>query len=276
MPLEARTWIRKMRGGAQAHLLTAQDGNYYVVKCKQNPQHRRILVNELVASVLLEYLRIPSPKVEMIRVSEDFLAENPQMVITHGNHPVMIIPGWHFGSRMPVDPNRFAIYDYIPDALLRTVANLRDFVGTLVFDKWVHNADARQCVFFRAQVKDWLAAEHWPKKVAFVALMMDHGYIFGGPHWELETSPLSGLYSRPIVYDSVTGFESFQPWLDLVRNFPPDILDKAFRQIPEWWLNGDREALEQLLEKLYRRRTRVETLLEDAKRGRVNPYPNWA
>jgi hypothetical protein len=275
MPIQARNWIRKMRGGAQAHLIVAADGHYYVVKVKQNPQHRRVLVNEWVSSVLLDYMGIPSPKVEMIQLTEGFLEQHPEICIQLGTRAEPVSPGWHFGSRMPVDPQRAVIYDYVPDALLKTVANLRDFLGVLVFDKWVNNADSRQCVYFRAQVKEWLAAEYWPKKVAFVALMMDHGYVFGGPHWVLEDSPLTGLYCRPLVYEAVTGLDDFQPWLDMVTNFPEDVLDKAFRQVPDWWLNGDREALEALLERLWRRRARVPALIEDARSGRTNLFPNW-
>ena len=50
MPLTAVRHVRKMRGGAQAHLLEADDGHWYVVKFRNNPQHRRILVNELLCS----------------------------------------------------------------------------------------------------------------------------------------------------------------------------------------------------------------------------------
>jgi len=275
MPLEATSWIRKMRGGAQAHLITADDGHHYVVKVKQNPQHRRVLVNEWVSSVLLDYLRIPSPKVEMIRLGEQFLSAHPEAVISIGSRAEPIVPGLHFGSRMPVNPDRFVIYDYLPDALLRTVGNLRDFAGILVFDKWAHNADSRQCVFFRAQLRDFGASEHRPGKDGFVALMMDHGFVFGGPNWTLEESPLSGLYCRQLVYENIRGLDSFQPWLDMVRNFPPEILDRAYRQVPEWWLNGDRELLEQLLERLYRRRTRIDALIEDSRGRRMNPFPNW-
>jgi len=38
--------IRRMRGGAQSQLMRCSDENYYVVKFQNNPQHRRILVNE--------------------------------------------------------------------------------------------------------------------------------------------------------------------------------------------------------------------------------------
>jgi hypothetical protein len=46
MPASARRLVRKMRGGAQAHLIEADDGHFYVVKFRNNPQGRRILVNE--------------------------------------------------------------------------------------------------------------------------------------------------------------------------------------------------------------------------------------
>ena len=50
-------------------------------------------------------------------------------------------------------PARIAVYDFLPDALLSQVANLEDFRAILVFDKWVGNADGRQCVFYRAMVR---------------------------------------------------------------------------------------------------------------------------
>jgi hypothetical protein len=39
-----------MRGGAQAHLMRADDGRFYVVKFQNNPQHLRVPANELLAT----------------------------------------------------------------------------------------------------------------------------------------------------------------------------------------------------------------------------------
>src|SRR5690349_10916477 len=44
--------IRRMKGGAQSHLMRCEDG-YYVVKFQNNPQHRRVLVNELLGTRLV-------------------------------------------------------------------------------------------------------------------------------------------------------------------------------------------------------------------------------
>jgi hypothetical protein len=266
-----------MRGGSQAQLIEAGDGCFYVVKCKDNPQHRRILVNEWVSSMLLEHLGLLCPKVQMVNLTQAFLQANPDLCLTAGSRTVPIAPGFHFGSQMPVDPNRFMIYDFLPDALLRQVANLDHFLGILVFDKWMNNADSRQSIFFRAKVKEWLpGGEARVKSPAFVAMMMDHGYVFGGPHWVLDESPLTGLYCRTAVYESVRKLEDFDRWLALVEELPVHVLDNTLRQVPEWWLNGDRETLESLIEKLYRRRSRVRYQIEDCRTGRLNPFPNWS
>ena len=39
--------IRRMRGGAQGQLMLGADGHAYVVKFQNNPQHMRVLANEL-------------------------------------------------------------------------------------------------------------------------------------------------------------------------------------------------------------------------------------
>ncbi|MBI4876569.1 MAG: hypothetical protein HY822_18180 [Acidobacteria bacterium] len=276
MPVCARQYLRKMRGGAQAHLIEAGDGRAYVVKFSNNPQHRRILVNETIASVLLGYLRLSQPETAVVELSPAFLAQNPDVFIQLGTRRVPVPPGRHFGSCYPGDPNRVAVYDFLPDALLDRVANRNEFLGILVFDKWVANADGRQSIFFRARIKEWSAAAgvHALEK-GFLAQMVDHGYVFDGPNWEFRDSPLQGLYCRPLVYEKVRGWEDFEPWLSQVRGFPAEVLDDALKRIPPEWVEGDEEALEQLLERLLERRKRAPDLVRGCRAGRLDPFPNW-
>ena len=103
MPVIARRLIRKMRGGAQAHLMEASDGHSYVVKFHNNPQHRRILVNEWIASTFLHYLGIAAPEVAMVQLTESFLAGDSETYIQLGRERRAVTPGWHFGSRFPGD-----------------------------------------------------------------------------------------------------------------------------------------------------------------------------
>ncbi|HEX4276196.1 MAG TPA: HipA family kinase [Bryobacteraceae bacterium] len=276
MAVNARRFIRKMRGGAQSHLLEADDGGCYIVKFQNNPQHRRILINEFVAGEILAHLQISSPGNQIIRLSPEFVAANPDVHLQTGTRRVGIEPGWHFGSRHPGDPDRTAVYDFIPDALLNQVANLEQFLAVLAFDRWVANADGRQTIFFRAQLRDWLARPGIPpRKLGFVALMIDHGFAFNGPHWDFPDSAVAGLYARRIVYEGVRSLGDFEPWIEQIRNFPPEVFDKALRQIPPQWLQEDQPQLEHLLEALLRRRRRIAELLAACRHAPGNPFPKW-
>jgi hypothetical protein len=272
MPVDARRLIRKMRGGAQAHLLEASDGHFYVVKFLNNPQHRRILVNEWMASTFLHYLGVATPEVAIIQLSETFLHENPDTYIQLGTSRKRVQAGWHFGSRFPGHPERTVVYDFLPDTLLERVENLGDFRGVLAFDKWMGNADSRQAIFFRARLKDPFAQA---SSVGFMGQMVDHGFVWNGPHWQFTESPLQGLYFRSLVYREVRGLDEFQPWLDRIVHFPEEVVDQALKQIPAAWREGDEEELEKLLHRLLARRKRVPDLIEGCRNGRVSPFPNW-
>ena len=275
MPLTAAGLVRKMRGGAQAHLLEADDGNWYVVKFRNNPQHRRVLVNELLASALLDYLKIAAPPVALIRLTPAFLETHPDVHLTLGSRHLPVEAGWHFGSQYPGDPGRVAVYDFLPDALLPGVANLEDFRAILVFDKWVANADGRQCIFHRARVRRSEARPGTEARPAFVARMIDHGFAFNGPHWDFPESAVQGLYARRVVYESVSSLDDFQPWLDQVVNFPEEVIDQAWKQIPPDWIEGEEDDLERLLERLFERRKRVPQLLSACREARADPFPKW-
>src|SRR5258708_9969665 len=67
--------LRKLRGGSQSHLLRASDGAWYVTKFQNNPQHVRVLTNEMLATRLGMALGLPMPRVETIAVS-DWLIEH--------------------------------------------------------------------------------------------------------------------------------------------------------------------------------------------------------
>ena len=91
------------------------------------------------------------------------------------------------------------MYDFLPEALLPRVVNLEDFRAILVFDKWT-NADDRQCVFYRALVRQGGVVEGRP---GFVARMIDHGYTF---KWaELG---LSGIRGTGLVCEGVEAHPS--------------------------------------------------------------------
>ncbi len=276
MPIRARKLIRKMRGGAQSHLIEGEDGQFYVVKFVNNPQHRRILVNEWLACAFLRYLQIHVPDTAVVELTDEFLVANTDLYVTLGSRREPVPPGLHFGSRMAVHPERVATFDFLPDNLLHKVENRSDFLGILVFDKWVGNADSRQAVFFRARAKNWTPLKgETPGRLGFFAQMIDHGFAFSGANWQFLDSPLQGLYFRTSIYDEVQSIDSFQPWLSIVENFPLEVIDSAQKEIPRSWLDSDEDALQQLLERLFTRRRRVAGLLDELRRKRTTAFANW-
>jgi hypothetical protein len=236
-----------------------------------------VLVNEWISSVFLRHLQIAAPEAAIVNLSPEFLEATPDVCMQLGSRRVRPEPGWHFGSQFPGDPSRIAVYDFLPDVLLAKVANAAEFPGIFAFDKWVGNADARQAIFFRARLRPPTSelAGDAALRVGFLAQMVDHGYVFDGPHWTFEDSPLRGLYFRPSVYGRVRSCDDFQPWLDRIVNFPEEVIDDALKRMPPEWVADDHPALRQLLGQLMRRCKRVPELIREAAAGRTRPFSNW-
>src|SRR5260221_11762018 len=134
--LRALEQIRRMRGGAQSHLMRCDDGFYYVVKFQNNPQHRRILVNELLGTRLAARLGLPTVPGEIFAVSQELIRLTPELAMELPRARIHSQPGLQFGSRYPGDPRQLALHDFLPDAQLREVANLHEFIVMLAFDTW--------------------------------------------------------------------------------------------------------------------------------------------
>jgi hypothetical protein len=285
--LHAVEQIRRMRGGAQSHLMRCSDGHYYVVKFQNNPQHRRILVNELLGTNLARRLGLPTARVAIVEVGEELIRLTPDLAMEMPRSRIPCQPGLQFGSRYPGDPRKLTLHDFLPDEQLREVQNLHDFAGMLVFDKWTCNTNGRQTLFFRETREGegrstpgaggHARPEPSPSSGArYETLMIDQGFCFNAGEWNYPDAPLRGLYARNRVYEGVTGIESFGPWIERVENRMSErVLDEIGREIPPAWYEDDYDALLRLLEQLHRRRTRVPELLLAAKNSNRQPFPNW-
>jgi len=265
--------IRRMRGGAQAHLMRCSDGGYYVVKFQNNPQHVRILVNELLGTRLAARLGLPTPQVEVVEVREELIRSTAELVMQLGMSRTPCRAGFQFGSRYPGDPAEITVHDFLPDEQLRDIANAADFLGMLVFDKWTCNTNGRQAIFFRN-------ASRPPAAVGldsrYQAWMIDQGFCFNAGDWSFPDAPLRGLYVRAQVYEAVRGLDSFAPWLERVeKRIDERVLDELGREIPPEWYGFDQDALYHLLAQLLRRSGRVAELILAAKDTYRNPFPNW-
>jgi len=269
----AQRFIQKMRGGTQAHLIQADDGRFYVVKFNNNPQGRRVLVNDAIGSTLLRSLGISAPQPVVVKVTPEFLEMNPEVFLQLGQHRAAIEPGMHFGSRFPGHPDELSVFDLLPDRLLPSVENAEEFLGALVFDKWVANTDHRQAVFYRNPTDDGKPQSAQPPP--FHALMIDQGLIFGGLCWDFAAGPLHGLHYGSNVYAGVRSLGDFEPWLEKVASFPEVVIEHLAGGIPKEWIEGDEAELERLLEALVLRRGRVSELIRDCWIARPSLFPKW-
>ncbi len=256
--------VRKMRGGAQAHLLRASDNHFYITKFQNNPQAVRILANEYLATRLGQFVGLPMPEVRIIEVSEWLIQNSPELKIDLGLGPVACASGLQLGSRYVADPLEAMVFDYLPEAMLTRIANWRDFPRALAFDKWTGNSDGRQTVFVKQ------AAER-----RYRAVFIDQGYCFNASEWDFPDSPLKGVHARNSVYERVTGWEDFEPTISGIEQIDQETISNIAREIPYEWYGHNSEALSRLITALYQRRSLVRDLITSFRNSTRNPFPNW-
>lgn len=256
--------VRRMRGGAQAHLMRCSDKHFYVVKFQNNPQHLRVLANEMLATLLAQQAGLPVPKPVLVEVSDWLVQHTPQMTIQLAMTTTPCQAGLQFGSRYAVDPLEGQVFDYLPIETLGRVRNLETFAGILAVDKWTCNADRRQAAFWRRM-----------RQHNYAATFIDQGYCFNGGKWSFPDSPLRGVYEENAVYADVLGWDSFEPWLSRIECMGRDVISTAAAEIPLAWYEGDSSALDNLVRMLVERRTKIRGLLTDFRLSSRQPFPNW-
>jgi len=253
-----------MRGGAQGHLMRCSDGNFYVVKFRNNPQHLRVLANEMLATRLAERVELPVPVTEVVEVGDWLVEHTPELSIQLAHHTIRCQAGLQFGSQYVVDPLLGQVFDYIPVEMLDRVRNLETFAGMLVLDKWTGNANGRQAAFWRKL-----------RERKYTASFIDQGYCFNAGEWTFPDFPLRGVYARNEVYAGVCGWESFEPWLSRVETMEEDVVWSLAGEIPPEWYGGEWEELEKLARALIARRATVRELIAAFRSSARNPFPEW-
>ncbi|HZL26819.1 MAG TPA: HipA family kinase [Acidobacteriaceae bacterium] len=257
--------IRRMRGGAQSQLMLGADGQLWVVKFQNNPQHLRVLANELIATRLAEAMGLSVPASDVVEVTEWLVGHTEEMVIERGSSSVeRCAPGLQFGSRFVGGLMPGQVVDYLPVPQMEEVRNLAEFAGMLCVDKWAGNCNGRQAVF-----------ERKPRERKYRACFIDQGYCFNAGEWTFPDSPLRGVFGRNQVYARVTGWDSFEPWLTRVEEFRAEELWAIADAVPPVWYGGDPATIERLMETMLVRRGRVRELISAFRESNREPFPNW-
>ena len=263
----ALEFVRRMSGTSQPSFMRCDDGENYVVKFQNNPQHVRILANEMLASRLALLIGLLVPMPAFVEVPSELISGDPFVQFEMGRPCHPCAGGLQFGSRFPGAPGETLVVDFLPDPLLRRVKNLAStFLGGLVFDKWTCNCDRRQVIFYRSVHQE--DSTYW-------AALIDQGSCFSKGDWSFPDSPICGLYPRWLVYESVRGLRSFEPFLSRVEDLDASSLEECVRTIPVEWCGDHPEQIWDLAQRLYDRRRHVRQLIVNGMNTRPNPFRNW-
>lgn len=270
----ATTFVRRMRGGAQAHLIKANDGCYYVVKSPANPQGTRILINEWIANHVMVQLGVSTPPIRVVRIDDDFILASGDLSFYTAKGSWPMRPGYHLGSLYKGVPDAVSLYDYLPAGLVGKVSNVSDFTGALVCDKWMANSDYRQALFIREKTVS--CGPNAPSRPGFRAWMIDNGNVFDGAKWRFTDTSVGCRYHLREVYNYVRGWSDFERWFEGAREIARRTLEHAVLGIPRDWLVGHEVQLDVIIERLRQRVHKLPHLI-DQLRTVTQPrlFANW-
>lgn len=254
-----------MRGGAQGHLMLGADGHAYVVKFQNNPQHLKVLANELMATKLAGAIGLAAPTGDVVEVTDWLIDNTADLDLDLGSRRERCKAGHCFGSRLVGGLMPGYVADYLPEEQLVEVRNLEQFAGVLVLDKWTCNTNGRQAVFSRKA-----------REKKYTATFIDFGYCFNAGEWIFRDSPLRGVYARNAVYRGVTGWDDMEPWLSRIESLAPETIWAIAETVPPEWYDADVNAMEALVEQLIQRRSKVRELIDDFRESVREPFPNWS
>ena len=254
-----------MRGGAQSQLMLGSDGKLWVVKFQNNPQHLRVLANELIATRLAAAAGLTVPATDVIEVTEWLVRNTAEMYVELGRgqrEPCRA--GLQFGSQFAGGLMPGQVVDYLPERQMGEVRNLTEFAGILAVDKWAGNCNGRQAVFERRQ-----------RERKYRAIFIDQGFCFNAGDWSFPDSPLRGVYPRNMVYAHVTGWSSFEPWISRLELMGAETLWSIAESVPPEWYGGDPATMEGLVERMLERRGRIRELIVSFRDSDRQPFPKW-
>jgi hypothetical protein len=245
--------------------LKASDGACYVTKFQNNPQHIRVLANEMLATNLGLALGLTMAPVEVIEVSDSLIERTEALRIEVAGAKTPCRSGKQLGSLFVDCESPGMTFDYLPRELLAKVRNVDEFARVLVLDKWTCNTDGRQAVFCRKTLRSQRHS----------ATFIDQGYCFNASEWSFPDFPLRGVYANNCVYEGVAGWDAFEPALTRAEEMDSSTIWRCAAEIPEEWYEGDRDGLHRLVATLHHRRTRIRRLTTEFRESPRNPFPNW-
>ncbi|MEH7612861.1 HipA family kinase [Gottfriedia acidiceleris] len=238
--IEPVSYIKKLEGKSNAHLITFNDGRDYVVKYFRSG-FEKTLPNEWVGYCIARFLDLPVPYAQIVSIPEEFSKSIPELENEEIQHSK-----FQFASL------------YVPETLnghqvgsVPSIINNNQLAGIILFDYWLCNGDrTRKNILLREESLDH-----------FKLWIIDHAESFGSYSWlvsELETLPQKIMKSSTHQFMSryINSEEEFNEQLEIIQRFPVLLLEEIVELIPDDWLLS-KEDKKAIVGRLVNRRKKI-------------------
>ncbi|MEH7514758.1 HipA family kinase [Gottfriedia acidiceleris] len=238
--IEPVSYIKKLEGKSNAHLITFSDGRDYVVKYFRSG-FEKTLPNEWIAYCIARFLDLPVPFAQIVSIPEEFTKTIPDI------------------EPEDVQNSKFQFVSlYVPETLnghqvgsVPNILNNNQLAGTILFDYWLCNGDrTRKNILLREESLD-----------QFKLWIIDHAEAFGSYSWlvsELEALPQKIMKSSTHQFMSqyINSEEEFNEQLQIIQRFPVLLLEEIVEVIPDDWLLS-KEDKKAIVGRLVNRRKKI-------------------
>ena len=234
--MEPIAYQKRLEGKSNAHLITFNDGNDYVVKYFQ-PGFEKTLPNEWISYCLGRYLGLPIPFAKIVEIPKDFSSLNPelaQMTDTRYQFASLYIPNCKDGHQV---------------SKISQLTNHLSLANIIVFDYWLYNGDrTRKNILLQEE------SEH-----SYQLWAIDHAEIFGIYNWgltDLQQLPQGLIKSatHEIMAHFIEKEECFYQQLEAIGTIPIFLIEEMIAMIPDEWRLTKEEEKEIVNTLLYRRK----------------------
>lgn len=228
----------KLEGKSNAHLITFDDGNDYVVKYFQ-AGFERSLPNEWVGYCLGRYLGLPIPFSRIIEIPREFSDHVPEIEVVEGTTH-------QFASR------------YIPDCVdghqvstVSKIINHQSLAGIILFDYWLCNDDrTRKNILLQEQESDH-----------YKLWIIDHAEVFGSFAWDRPDCmrlPVGVLKSatHQLMARFIEDESRLKDELAIIQSIPILLMEEIVALIPDDW-NVTKDERKAIVTNLLIRRNKI-------------------
>lgn len=242
--IEPVQYIRKLEGKSNAHLITFNDGNDYVVKFLQRG-FEKSLANEWVAYCLGRYLGVPIPYSKLVEIPQDFrmdFIDYENIIPTQFQFASLYIPGCKNGHEVQS---------------IKNLVNKESLASIIVFDYWLQNRDRTK--------KNILLKEDGDS--SFQIWAIDHAEVFNSYNWRTTEIP---YWPRRVIKSAthqmmasfIVDEMDFTKQIEIMQGMPNLLIEDAVEMIPGDWLMTDEEKKAMIGTLVNRRKKIVPKLIQ--------------